>query len=425
MKYLVPMIAFLAIGLVCAAQHADVDSWKTDLDNYQKTLEEKHIDLYHNISKKEFTSEIQRIKRKLPHLSNFQVIIELMKLTQKVGGGQGDGHTAVPLWGMELHRYPIKFFDFGEDLRVVEVKEEHSHLLGNKLLSIDGVPVEDIYNEVATLTPFTENKQSSMDRICSYMTTSELLYGLDVTKRKETARFTFVDDTGLETSVALEATADSDLNDLDYKVLSIGHPKIRQPDSSQVEGLWFTALDNDKTIYIRFRRYASSDAEMSSFSEGVYNYIEEHKSKYLIIDLRDNYGGDLFKGLLLAGWLSAADSIEWKSGVYVLIDRATYSAAMVNAAQFKQLLNARTVGEPTGANPVGYQDLGQFNLPRSNLLITYSKRIFRLQDTQTSGLQPDVLITPKVENYMNGMDEVLEWVLRDLNEKGSSRDLDS
>ena len=88
---------------------------------------------------------------------------------------------------------------------------------------------------------------------------------------------------------------------------------------------------------------------------------------------------------------------------------------MVNALQFREQLNAKIVGEPTGANPNGYQDLGQFNLPNSKLLFTFTKRLFRLQDINSEGVQPDVLIIQKWENFKNGIDEVLNWVLKDLN----------
>tara|TARA_R110002073_G_scaffold216229_2_gene376438 strand:+ start:172 stop:441 length:270 start_codon:yes stop_codon:yes gene_type:complete len=89
---------------------------------------------------------------------------------------------------------------------------------------------------------------------------------------------------------------------------------------------------------------------------------------------------------------------------------------MVNAVQYKQQLNAKIIGEPTGANPNGYQDLGQFSLPNTNLLITYTKRLFKLQDKNTMGLQPNVLILPKWINYKKGVDEVLNWVLNDIDE---------
>lgn len=96
--------------------------------------------------------------------------------------------------------------------------------------------------------------------------------------------------------------------------------------------------------------------------------------------------------MTLAYYLNLADSIDWRSGVYVLTDKYTFSAGVSNAAQYRQILNARIVGEPTGGNPVGYQDMGSFILPNSELTVTYSKRLFRFQDTATQGIRPDVLI---------------------------------
>lgn len=86
----------------------------------------------------------------------------------------------------------------------------------------------------------------------------------------------------------------------------------------------------------------------------------------MVIDFRGNGGGDFFVGLTLAYYLNLADSIDWRSGVYVLTDKYTFSAGVSNAAQYRQILNARIVGEPTGGNPVGYQDMGSFILPNSS-----------------------------------------------------------
>lgn len=411
----IPVFIFIVcfIAGTCLAQNLDHQKWKEDIQYYHQTLEARHIDLYHTISKEDFTKEINIIQAKLLELTDFQVIIELMRLTQKVGAGKGDGHTSVPLWGLELHRFPLTLFDFNGELRVVKTTDRYGHLLGKRLEAIDGVAVQEVYSKITELTPFTENNQSSMNRSCSYMLISEMLFGLNLIKEKEVATFQFSDDKGKMESLRLRALSSEANSDTKYKDIYPKHAEIAQPDSVLGKQLWFTALDNYKTIYIKFRRYPAEE-EMNEFAKEAYNFIDKNKSENLILDLRDNYGGDFYVGLILSGWLNAADSINWKSNVYVLVDRVTYSAAMVNAVQYKQLLNARVVGEPTGANPNGYQDLGQFKLPNSGLLITYTKRHFRLQDEDTQGLQPDVLVTPKWKNYKSGLDEVLEWVLNDI-----------
>ena len=167
-------------GVFCFAQNQN--KWIQDIEYYHKTLEDKHIDLYHRISKEEFSSEIEKLKSYLDELTDFQIIVELMRLTHKVGGGKGDGHTSVPLWNRENLNYPIKIFDFDGELRVISANKKNKALLGKILKSIDGTPIEDVYKKVSELTPFTENKLSSMDRTCSYMMNSEILEAINVTK---------------------------------------------------------------------------------------------------------------------------------------------------------------------------------------------------------------------------------------------------
>lgn len=81
------------------------------------------------------------------------------------------------------------------------------------------------------------------------------------------------------------------------------------------------------------------------------------------------------------------------------------------------MLNAKIVGEPTGSNPTGYQDMGQFKLPNSGMIVTYSKRLFRFQEKITQGVQPDVLIEYDWESYSKGKDNMMQWIINDLKGK--------
>ena len=138
------------------------------------------------------------------------------------------------------------------------------------------------------------------------------------------------------------------------------------------------------------------------------------QTQQLVIDLRQNGGGDLYVGLVLANALNLIDNVDWKDGVYVLTSAVTFSAGASNAALFRQLLNAKIVGTPTGSNPTGYQDMGDFILPNSNLRITYSKRLFRLQETATNGLLPDLYLEQNWVDFAIGKDNVLDNVIEML-----------
>ena len=153
---------------------------------------------------------------------------------------------------------------------------------------------------------------------------------------------------------------------------------------------------------------------MQVFGEQLVTNIQENQIEQVIIDMRENGGGDLYVGTVLAYALNLADSIDWKNGVFVLTSHKTFSAATSNAALFKQLLNAKIVGQPTGSNPNGYQDMDSFTLPHSNLVITYSKRLFRLSNRENSALQPDLMINQTRDDLYKNVDSVLKELLQRL-----------
>ena len=153
---------------------------------------------------------------------------------------------------------------------------------------------------------------------------------------------------------------------------------------------------------------------MQGFGEELVGYISANQIKQVVIDMRHNGGGDLYVGVVLAYALNLADSINWENGVFVLTSNRTFSAGTSNAALFKQLLNAKIVGQPTGSNPNGYQDMDSFMLPGSKLTITYSKRLFRLSNQKNTALQPDMVINQQEQHFMEGTDTVLKQLIERL-----------
>jgi hypothetical protein len=171
-----------------------------------------------------------------------------------------------------------------------------------------------------------------------------------------------------------------------------------------------------KTLYLKITSYPDFET-MMAFCSALYDYMLQQSSQNIIIDLRESFGGDLYMGMLLSSFLNHVDSIDWQSGVFVLTSHKTFSAAMVNARQFWRLLNAKIYGEPTGAIPNGYQDMGSFQLPHSKLVITYSKRHFRIEDEPGNAVIPDVMIGTSVEDMRADYDRVLNEVVLKINDK--------
>ncbi|MDP2541821.1 hypothetical protein CSC81_08955 [Tenacibaculum discolor] len=392
------------------AQSSDKINWKDDLEIYKTSLTQKHIDIYHSITKDDFTNEWQKIYNNVESLSDFEIILKLMRLTRRIN----DGHTSVSLRNMPLHRFPIEVNFIDGKWRVVKVSSKHSNLLKLSLTAIDDIPIDEVSAKVSEVAQFVENQYSQKIRTGEYLNISELLYALHITKKEHKAVFTFLDDKKQEIKVTLKAVDKNASNKAsDFIHLTTGVAEITKPNNPSFPYLWFTPIKNTEALYINFESYPTFE-KMQVFGETLVNYIAKNEIKQVLIDMRNNGGGDLYVGVVLAYALNLADSIDWKNGVFVLTSNKTFSAATSNAALFKQLLNAKIVGEPTGSNPNGYQDMDSFTLPNSKLVITYSKRIFRLSDQLNAALQPNIKLFYNWSDIIMGNDNILQTLIKNL-----------
>ncbi|KAB8155162.1 hypothetical protein EZY14_004555 [Kordia sp. TARA_039_SRF] len=391
---------------VLFAQASKKIDWKKDLEVYKVSLEQKHINLYHSVTKEEFLEEWNSIYNNLNSLSDAEIILKLMRLTRRVQ----DGHTSVSLRNMSTHRYPFEVEYISNKWHIVKISKEHKSVLNSSLIAIDDVPIKEVSTKVSKVAQFVENKYSQVVRTGSYMNISEVLHALNITNKKQEATFTFIDASNKKTKITLNAL-EADASNFVHQ--TIGVPEITKPNNPKFPYLWFAPIKNTQAIYIHFESYPPFTA-MQNFGETVVNYISQHQIKNVIIDMRNNGGGDLYVGTILAYALNLADSVDWENGVFVLTSNKTFSAGTSNTALFQQLLNAKVVGQPTGSNPTGYQDMDEFTLPNSKLIITYSKRKFNLSNTVTQGIQPDVQLNYNWNDYREGKDNILQWVIKQL-----------
>ncbi|PUA29067.1 MAG: hypothetical protein B0W54_00140 [Cellvibrio sp. 79] len=392
-----------------------VEQWRADIDFMQQELERRHINLYHKVNAVFFKRELTRIKEQLASLTETGLAIELMRLVKQVG----DGHTQFAYWGSEHHRFPLELRLFGEDMRVIGIARQHQQLLGAKLIAIEGIAIEKLRKLIEPILQGVENIHSAQQRLVETITVAEILHGLKISQSLGQATFTLQLPTGEEVNINLASLPSEHLNNQVMDSLKKPLPANFKPSKVSIEGLDLQLGNNNQIAYLDFHHYPDFPA-MQDFAEDLIELLREKNTQEVIIDLRNNGGGDFFVGLQLAWALIMVDNLNWRDGIYVLTGRKTFSAAMSNAVQYRQLLNARLVGEPTGANPVGYQDAGTFKLPHSGWTVMHSKRFYKFQETSTAGVQPDILVTLDWELFQQGRDNQLEWVLNDIRQRAKN-----
>ncbi|MEW9798268.1 S41 family peptidase [Alteromonas sp. CYL-A6] len=223
----------------------------------------------------------------------------------------------------------------------------------------------------------------------------------------------------------------------------------------------------DDIAYLNPGHFSGDETQYKQFIDNAFETINNQHSATLIIDLRNNAGGDDAFSDYLVAYLADApfkwnarfrlrtsallkqdtkqhrdlsdpywksimahqdgvrydfefaptlpvDSVRRYAGkVYVLINRQTHSQASVTAAQIKDYGWGITVGEETGDYPTLYASQFSYTLPNTGITVRISKGyIVRVSGSEKQhGVLPDI---PIRDHLLDSTDEILSGLLSRL-----------
>ena len=387
--------------------------WREDLHTVARELPKRHANAFHMVSRSSFDSAVSALDSAIPHLGPDSAVVGLRRVVTMIG----DGHTNLSLPG-NWSRLPVRFTWFGDpvnapadlELRVTAAAAPFEHALAARVIRIGDSATSGAYAALTGIIAGGESEGSRREASAAYMRVPQLLHGLGIVPRADIVTLVLADSVGRESTVAVRPVTPA--TRIDWHYATSRQPLyLSRPD----DPYWFTMLadatGDSSTVYVALGGYPDWIAFWRRSRE-LFTYIDEHKARRLVIDLRDNGGGDFNKvrRLLIPG-LRARATVSTPGRLYVLIGPATFSAAMTNAVDLRRDLHAILVGEPTGARPNGYQEGASFTLPNSHLKVTVSTRYYRFQAEDTPGVLPDHYAPPSWRDYRAGRDPALSWVL--------------
>lgn len=359
--------------------------WIADLDHLSEGLVRHHRQPFHQISKKAFDAKVVELRDRISSLSNDDAIVALRGIAASIG----DGHTFVQ--APHRPKLPIEVHWFGNDLTVIRSGPAYRHLIGTRLLTVGDQPVEDLHNQIQWLIPQGENEWHLLARGAELLREPEVLAALGIEPR-----FLCADETGQKVTISL-SPSDEQSVPADDAPISMQRPE---------EPFWFLRLAKQNAVYVQFRSYN----KLQSNASLLFSELQERPANKLIIDMRQNVGGNFYEGRQLM--LLPIHRLGLISGqLLVLIGRYTFSAGMANAIDFSRETEALLVGEPMGARPHGYQENGWFTLPNSGLNVSIATRLYRFGPENQPCFNPDQWLKTTYADFIGKRDPVLEWAL--------------
>jgi hypothetical protein len=176
---------------------------------------------------------------------------------------------------------------------------------------------------------------------------------------------------------------------------------------------WYEYLAAKKLVYFQYNEVGDKPNEsLEKFCIELFRTINEKSFEYLVIDMRNNGGGNNSLNRALVHGLIRCDRVNRPGHLFVLIGRRTFSAAMNGAVDIERNTHAIFVGEPTGSSPNHVGESNILVLPCSGLQVSCASLYWQssLPDDRRPWIAPSLLAEPSIAAFAANRDPGLEAI---------------
>ncbi|MEL6638487.1 MAG: hypothetical protein AAFW73_06100 [Bacteroidota bacterium] len=427
MKYALMIIATVCLFVACQsdkpapATRLNVADYQQDLQYLKDTLPVKHPNLFFHQSKADFHKNLDFIAStsNLSSKTEAQVLMQLREATAELG----DPHTNFGFYDLldEEGYYPIEIFWFEDGIWITGASREYQRAIGKQLVAINDVPIEEVIEKVSKVVP-KNAPYFNHKRMHYFLPMYQILHYYEVTP-EPLANFQLRSRDGSTETLAIQPSKG------EYNVDVFEHLERApyywfsvQGDSAALFKYRFFAEDG--ILFIQYNSCWSRELEerfgdqeeaknlpsFDAFKSEIFALLEKEEVNKVLFDMRLNGGGSSPQGTKFVEELSEVAAINQKGKLFVAISQHTFSSAVINAMNFRQLTNAILVGKPTGGSPNHYGEVRALILPKTKMEIYHSTNYFKYIDEDLLAVLPDVTVPTTFSDIASGVDPIYEWV---------------
>ena len=407
--------ALLAFPLLAQPRTAESTiKWREDLGVLQRGLPDTHKNLFHTTTSEAFNRAIEELVAAVPNRTDHELIVGIGRIVASIN----DGHTHInfgqPALGFRM--LPVRFHQFKDGIFIRGASPEHAALAGARVLSIEGHPVDEVWAATAAVTP-RDNDSGLRAMNAMHMAIPEILHGLGLIPSTDKVRLR-VEKNGRQSEVTLTPLPIMEvrrMKTVDARPDGVPAPLSMEPSDAN---FWLRYLEGEKLLYVRYNSVywqKKENGEYQSpgeFFNEVFTFADSHAVEKLVIDVRDNGGGNNTLNLPIIHGLIKRDALNQRGRLFVITGRGTFSAAQNFVNEMAKHTNVLFAGEPTGARPNHYGDPAPVKLPNSGIEIRVSTLWWQdahpADDRQAT--VPHLSVEATAADYIAGRDPVLDAI---------------
>lgn len=416
------LLLFILIQLNVFGQNVfSPEDLKNDLDSMVYQIESAHPNPYYRYSKNRFLKDVKKTKLSIHKPMTY---MEFYLMAQKLVAKLEDGHIDLEMPIETFKKNQNTSFPFPVKLNItkpfITVKEDAYQQLsgipaGSEILSINGISSQKILKDIVSMVT-----GESLTFRANYGTRYFDFYIDQLYPPRESYLIKYLHNDGIKTMVLKGKIANATQNS---PTDSVSDKILKRPFKLE--------LIKPGTALMTLSNFIDME-QFKLFADSAFESLKKSKTQNLIIDLRDNLGGDsdvgdyllqyllstpfsqydfvleknsqLLKNRLLSHRvgkpLSQADSVvlakrngtidtikngtdqllnlpnRFHEKVYLLINSQTFSSAADFAQAFSYYQRGPVIGEETGGLILSFGDIVQGVLPNTKLPFVVSSKLY-------------------------------------------------
>ena len=409
------------------------DQLKTDLHFLQSQLDTTHPDLYHYTTTKTIKAFFDSLDNAIVRPMSEQEFLSLiMLLNEKIC----DGHTMfLPSeTAMTYNATNGRFFPFTvafikDRLYIIEnCSTDSSIQRGTEIRSINGQNISAIMQQLQRRQIRDGHNQTYPQWILNHYFAAYYSY-------------TF----GQPASYSLQ------LIDAKGKIISKQIPALTKDSIRQIKQKRYAGLlsqtENKKGIFLEEQKLTSTailtiksfdadwlkevhNQDFPLIIDSIFQQLSKQKVRNLVLDLRDNQGGDFETGRDLLSYLITSPSTyligstesrtlqpkknNFTGNLFVLINGGSFSNTAIVSACLERDRRAVFIGEESGGNKsMCFGEAEQFVLPHTSIQAYISTGVFPIsRNASDHGIVPLHVVRPSLSDLLTGKDTAKALALK-------------
>jgi hypothetical protein len=355
------------------------------------------------VSPSAWKAAARHLEAQVPGLTDGQVIVRLAQMVAML-------HDDETLAGLPPR--PAFWLDaqwVGHGLYLLAVPAADRALLGARLLAVDGHPVAGVLARAGTVID-AQDPQLRANSETGMLDDAALLHWLGITTSPTTAVLTVTTAAGHREKLRITAAGSAFINSpllVATQEPGIAHVPLPQYEQDAARPYWMRILPAQHAVYLKYNQCLPGSGFQRLAAKAL-ALLAMHRDYRLIVDLRDNPGGDSEPFQALISDIRAHPQLRRRGRIIGLVNQFTYSSATLDAHSLQQA-GAVLIGQPP-ADPVDeWGNTRTFRLPWHGIVIQYTSATVN-PDATPLGI-PNLMVKPTLPQILADDDPVLAAAL--------------